>query len=218
MTRRRLLLLAMAASAAIGAADPRAPRRPPLDVDIAKYPSGATARVSGRAYEERRLPSAPDTPLAGASLTLLPRSETLLTRLAALKAGARDSTASYRGAIAAMRAAIDDLGHALRDSDGERLIVAGTVDPEGRFSFDVPPGEWVLLAWHAAFVDTPSAVTHRRERQMYRLEMPLEGYRAVKFWVRDVSAVAGGPGTIELTDRNVWFSGVEEVKRTGAGR
>lgn len=219
VTRRRLLRLAMGAAAVVsGAADPRAPRRPALDVDLARYPPGATASVTGRAYEERRRPSAADTPLVGASVTLLPRSETLLARLAALKAGARDSTASYRGAVAAMKTAMDDLGHVLRDADAARLIVTGTADATGRFSFDVPPGAWVLLGWHAAFIDTPSAAAPRRERQMYRLEAPLEGYRAVNLWLRDFSVGAGGREAFELTDRNVWFSGVEEVKRTGAGR
>lgn len=218
MTRRRFLMAMGAAAVLSGAADPRTPRRPVLDLDVTRYPGEATANVSGRAYAERRLPSAPDTPLVGASVVLLPRSDTLLARLAALKTGARNSTASYRVAIAAMRIAMDDLGSALRDADAGRLIVAGDVDATGRFAFDVPPGDWILLAWHGAFVDTPSGVTQRRERQMYRLETPLDGYRAVSVWMRDFSVAPRGREVFELTDRNAWFSGIEEVKRTGAGR
>jgi hypothetical protein len=210
-----------AAVGAAGAADPRARPRPALDVDVGKYGStDPRATVTGRAYEERRRPSASDTPIVGASVVLLPRSETLLARLAALKAGARDSTGAYRKAFAGMREAANDLEQALRDADAGRLVSTATTDPAGRFTLHVPPGDWVLLVWKAAFVDTPSSVPPRRERQMYRLEAPLEGYRAVDVWMREVSVRgAGARESYELTDRNVWFSGVEEVKkRVGAGR
>ena len=53
---------------------------------------------------------------------------------------------------------------------------------------------------------------------MYTLGQPLEGYRAVRIWLRELVVKPGAQDTIELTDRNVWFSGVDEVVRTDTGR
>lgn len=216
MTRRQLLAAIGAATLTAGA-DPARRRLPSLDVEPGRYREApATASVAGRAYQERPRPEAPDVPLAGASIVLLPRSDSLLGRLTALKTGARDSIASYRRAAPAMRETREDFERALHGADAGGLVRAASVDAAGRFQFDaVPAGEWLLLAWHALFVDTPSRGTTRRVDRPYTLDAALEGYRAVSVWLREISLRAGAREAVELTDRNVWFSGVEEVKRAG---
>jgi hypothetical protein len=44
------------------------------------------------------------------------------------------------------------------------------------------------------------------------------GYEAVQLWVRTVTVAPGGRESVELTDRNVWFSGVAENRVMDIGR
>jgi hypothetical protein len=190
-----------------------------FDVDPVRYRAAvATATVAVRAYAEPR-PNVPETPLTDTTLVLLPRSEALLARVAEIKAGARDSLAKYRGAVTAVRLAHEELAQALVDAAAEELVRRGAVDAAGAGSFDgVPAGDWILIAWRSEFVNAPSGKTSRRDRRMYSLGAPLEGYRAVSVWMRELRLTPERREAIELTDRNVWFSGIEEVARTGADR
>ena len=38
----------------------------------------------------------------------------------------------------------------------------------------------------------------------------LAGYYVVTYWLRELTVVGGGVEAVELTDRNVWFTGVAE--------
>jgi hypothetical protein len=46
----------------------------------------------------------------------------------------------------------------------------------------------------------------------------MKGFRDVSVWMREVTLEPGRRETIQLTDRNVWFSGIEEVSRTTPDR
>jgi hypothetical protein len=152
-------------------------------------------------------------------MLLLPRSERLLARLAGIKAAARDSLTRYRGAAAELRAAQEEFIKALSEAGVQTLIRRSTADAAGAGAFaDVPPGDWILLAWRSALVDKPSSSVGQREQRIFTVPSPLSGFREVSVWLREVKLERGGRETIELTDRNVWFSGVEEVARTGTGR
>jgi hypothetical protein len=206
------VVLALASVAAAG-----------VDAPIERYRDAAALHevgaVRGRAYHERRRPSLPDTPLSEIAITLLPRSETWLFRLNMIKRGARDSMDAFRGAAPSVRKAREDYEKALLEAGAGDLSQGATVDAEGRFTLEgVPAGPWVLLAYHQSYVSkTP------RERPIppgqYRapsLPLPfqppdrLAGYYTVTFWLRELTVVGGGAETVDLTDRNAWFTGVAE--------
>ena len=73
-------------------------------------------------------------------------------------------------------------------------------------------GAWILIGRHeTAMVKTGHGGT-RKDRETYRLGPALAGYRTVRIWIRDLSVDGGTVVSVALTDRNVWFSGVVEVK------
>lgn len=194
--------------------------QPAIDVDVERYRQAAgSATVVTRVYQEGRRSSAADAPLADTTLLLLPRSERLLARLGGIKAAARDSLSRYRGAVAELRRAQDEFIKAIGDAGGEALIRRGTTDAAGAGALtDVPPGDWILLAWRAEMVDKPSSHAGQREQRVFSEPRPMSGYREIRVWMREVTVERGGREAIELTDRNVWFSGIEEIARTGTGR
>lgn len=194
-----------------------------LDVDITPYRQAAQARevgiVGGRVYEESRKPGGPVRPLAGVTVTLVPRSAGLLTSLERFKEDSRGSSKAFTAAAPAMRQA--------QETYERELLVAGVPDlapriavtPEGAFRFaDVPSGAWLLLAWHSAPVDVSAAKARGRERQTYQLSGRTTGFQAVTIWLRELTVARGETVSVELTDRNEWFHGVIEEKALGTGR
>jgi hypothetical protein len=175
--------------------------------------------VQGRAFQERRRPSLPDTPLSAVAISLLPRSEAWLFRLNAIKRGARDSLDAYRSAAPSVRQAREAYEKALLEVGAGDLPQGAVSDGEGRFTLEgVPAGAWVLLASRATYVSrTP------RERPVapgqYRPPTPplpfltpekLAGYHVVTYWLKELTVVGGTVEPVELTDRNAWFTGVTE--------
>lgn len=194
--------------------------QPALDVDLERYrqASGA-ASVAMRSYQEGRRSSASDAPIADTTVLLLPRSERLLARLTGIKAAARDSLSRYRSAVPELRRAQDEFIEALTEAGAETLIRRGSTDAAGAGAFpDVPPGDWILLAWWAEMVDKPSSHAGQREQKIFTPPRAVSGYREISVWMRELKLERNGKEAIELTDRNVWFSGIEEVARTGTGR
>ncbi|MBI1736322.1 MAG: hypothetical protein HYR51_14210, partial [Candidatus Rokubacteria bacterium] len=144
------------------------------------------------------------------------RSIALLGRLDGLKAAARDSTASHRDAAPAMRRVLDELERALREAGAAALVHTAPVDAGGRVVFAaIPAGDWVLVAWRSVRVDSRGSA-RPRDRRGPRAAVGA-GYRAVSVWVREITLGAGAQEAVELSDRNIWFSGADEM-RTGAGR
>jgi hypothetical protein len=194
-----------------------------LDVDVRGYQQAAAGgrlgTIAGRAWEERRRPDGRDVPLAGTSVVVFPPSPALLERLEGLKRHARDSATTYRLAATEIRKARERHEQLLWQAGAADLVRATAVDAEGRFTFDaVPEGPWMLVAWRATVIDTPSAPVSRRDRSTFVLRPRVHGYQAVSVWMRRFEVRAGGAIAVDLTDRNAWFSGVVEETTADAGR
>ena len=56
-----------------------------------------------------------------------------------------------------------------------------------------------------------------RDRERFRLPPRMVGYYAERAWLREIETTPGSPTTVELNDRNVWFSGVVEDRVLDAG-
>lgn len=194
-----------------------------LDVALDGYQqsqaTGTLGGVTGRVYTERRRVDGPDQPLAGVGVVLLPRSPAFLARLAEIKARARDGMASYRGSVATIRRAREDYERTLWQAGAADLVRGAVAGPDGRFRLEqVPAGDWVLVATQSTFVDRQAGTPSPKERQTYTRPPRLTGFQAVTVWLRELTIVGGRTETVELTDRNGWFSGVEEERGLDAGR
>jgi hypothetical protein len=195
-----------------------------VDAPIERYRDAAARRdfgeIHGHAYQERRRPSGGDLPLAGVSVSLLPRSETWLLRLNAIKRGARDSMDTYREAAPAVRQAREAYEKALLEAGAGDLPLGATVDGDGRFALaGIPAGPWVLLAVRSTYVskapqERPIAPGTPPRQPVLPLPFlvpdKLAGYHVVTYWLRELTIAGGGVEPVELTDRNVWFTGVAE--------
>ena len=195
-----------------------------VDAPIERYRDAAAQHelggVRGRAFQERRKPTGPDTPLTGTAVALLPRSEAWLLRLNAIKRGARDSLDVYRDAAPAVRRAREAYEKTLLQAGAGDLPQGATVDADGRFTLDgVPAGPWVLLAFRSAtYVSktpqersvAPGAWRQPAPPLPFILPEKLAGYYVVTYWLRELNVVGGVTEPVELTDRNVWFTGVAE--------
>lgn len=193
-----------------------------LDVDLKAYDDarrrGETATIAGRVYAERRRPNAPEVPLARAVVVALPRSEALLRRLDELRAHARDSATAYRDAATQMRVAREAYEREVWQAGAADLVRSTVVDADGRFELaDLPAGRWMVWGTHSEFVESRSPKGQPRERERFRLPPRLIGYYTERAWLREVETAPGAPATVELTDRNVWFSGVVEDRVLDAG-
>jgi hypothetical protein len=195
-----------------------------VDVDLTHYTAadraGAAAPVTGRAFAERRKPDAPDTPLAGASVVAVPRSEALLRRLEQLREGARDSASAYRDAALLMQRARETYERELWDAGAPQLVRNAVVDSSGRFDLGrLPEGRWIVLAvWdQTVHSRTPPKTERKERRELYTPAQRLTGYRSRLVWLREIAVSGAEPAGLELTDRNVWFSGVVEERTQDAG-
>jgi hypothetical protein len=208
-----LTLLALLTAPALGA----------VDVDVKPYMeaerAGAAAPVRGRIYAERRKPSGPDRPLVGAVVVALPRSDALMARLQELRSGARDSSPAYRDAADLMQKAREAYEKQLWEAGGADLVRSATVDDEGRFDLGkLPEGRWILLARWDEFISAKTAKAPRKDRDMYLNKPRLVGFKSRLVWVREVAVTSAPTADIELTDRNVWFTGVVEDRVLDAGQ
>ncbi len=195
-----------------------------LDVPLDRYRRaeslGEVGAVHGRAFEERRKPSAAELPLAGTAVSLLPHSEMWLSRLEAVKRGARDSIGAYREAATAVRRSRDAYEKSLLEAGAGDLSQGATVDGEGGFTLEnVPAGPWILFASRSTYISrapivrAPAPATPPRPPVAPSPFLPIEklaGYSVVTYWVRALTVAPGVSEPVELTDRNVWLTGVIE--------
>jgi len=195
-----------------------------VDAPIERYRDSAALRelggVRGRAFQERRRPSLPDMPLTAVAVSLLPRSETWLVRLNAIKRGARDSVDTFRDSAPSVRRAREAYEKALLEAGAGDLPQGATVDGEGRFTLDgVPAGPWLLLASRSFSYVSKTPLERPIPPGQFRQPAPplpflppdkLAGYFVVTYWLRELTVVGGGVEAVELTDRNVWLTGVAE--------
>ena len=192
-----------------------------IDVPLERYRKamslGEVGTVRGRAFAERRKPSASDLPLAGTVVALLPRSDAWLVRLQAIKRGARDSIETYRDAAIAVRRSREAYEKSLWEAGAGDLPQTTVVDTEGVFTLDnVPAGAWILLASRSTYVNKTPPPRPATSPPPVRPPSPflapdkLAGYHVVTYWFREITVVPGATEAFELTDRNAWLTGVQE--------
>jgi len=217
--RRRVLLSALIALAL-------APLAWATDAPLDEYRRaegrGDVVAVRGRAFEERRRPSAADLPLDGTAVSILPHSETWLLRLEGIKRGARDSMTAYREAATAVRRSREAYEKTLLEAGAGDLSQSVTVDKEGAFAFDnVPAGRWIVFASRSTYISktpqqrTPAPGAPGRGPLPQNPFLPFErlaGYHVLTYWVRALNVSPGTGDPVELTDRNIWFTGVIESR------
>jgi hypothetical protein len=200
-----------------------APPAGALDVPVGPYlrslAAGEVGIVEGRVYQYRPQPHAPDVPLAAASVVLVPWSDALTRTLEDVKRHSRDSPVGYREAVSRMRRAKEGYERELSQAGGGDLVRPLLVGSDGAFrAVDVPAGDWLVIASHADFMTASGARTTSKERDQFRASSRVTGYEAVRLWMRTVTVAPGGRQSVELTDRNVWFSGVAENRVMDTGR
>jgi hypothetical protein len=173
--------------------------------------------VSGTALATGPRAASPPVPLTALEVLLVPRSDAVLASLERIKHQSRDSMTGYRTAIPEMRQILETFVRDLKGSGDLLVIPRATVDDNGRFAIsDVPAGRWILLGRRSAYVDRAFKDT-RKETGTYQTQRRLVGYDRVTVWLQEVTVEPGVDPAVELTDRNVWFEGVEE-KTAARGR
>ena len=194
-----------------------------LDVGLDAYRdarrAGAIGAVAGRVVAEPRTLRAPGLPFTGATVALLPRSDTLLARLEQLKESSRESAGSFAGAVPAMRRARDAYERELWELGAPDLVTTAAVEADGAFRLgDVPAGAWIAIAWHSTTTEISGPKVQSRERGKYRTQPRMSGFQSVTIWIRTVTVAGGETVTLDLSDRNAWFRGVIEERMPDAGR
>jgi hypothetical protein len=181
--------------------------------------SGAIGGLTGRIYEESKRPKAPDQPLTGAAVTVLPKSADIIRKLEDIKRTARNSADDYRAAgpsIMALRRAYEK---EIWDSGAVDLVKSTTADADGHFTVtDLPAGDWLLIATHSVKIDKHATVGPPKQRGVYAPKTILTGYQRVTVWLREVTIENGRSENVDLTDRGAWFSVVVEERAPDASR
>ena len=183
--------------------------------------AGAVGSVTGRVYEERRKPDGPDQPLAGAAVTLLPRSAQFLEKLEAVKRTSRNSMNDYRAAASAIQTLKAAYEKELWESGAVDLVMGTVVAPDGRFSVEnLPAGDWLLFVTTSAATDTKvvEPKSSKKDRGVYVPGTHLTGYQRLTIWLREVTVSGGRAENVELIGRGAWFSGVVEERAPNAVR
>ena len=170
--------------------------------------------VTGTALVSGPRAASPPVPLAALEVLLLPRSEPILANLERIKRQSRDSMTGYRTAIPEIREVLETFVRDLKGSGDFLVVPRATVDETGHFAIeDVPAGRWILLGRRSVYVDRASKDT-RKETGTYQTQRRLVGYERVTVWLQEVTVESGVGASVDLTDRNVWFEGVEEKTAT----
>lgn len=183
--------------------------------------AGAVGSVTGRVYEERRKPDGPDQPLAGAAVTLLPRSAQFLEKLEAVKRTSRNSMNDYRAAAPAIQTLKAAYEKELWESGAVDLVMGTVVAPDGRFSVEnLPAGDWLLFVTTSAATDTKvvEPKSSSKDRGVYVPGTHLTGYQRLTIWLREITVSGGRAENVELIGRGAWFSGVVEERAPNAVR
>jgi len=183
--------------------------------------AGAVGSVTGRVYEERRKPDGPDQPLAGAAVTLLPRSAQFLEKLEAVKRTSRNSMNDYRAAVPAIQTLKAAYEKDLWESGAVDLVMGTVVAPDGRFSVEnLPAGDWLLFVTTSAATDTKvvEPKSSKKDRGIYVPGTHLTGYQRLTIWLREITVSGGRAENVELIGRGAWFSGVVEERAPNAVR
>lgn len=215
MSRPATVAITVLCLSALSVAVARGTEGPRLDPYRAAVSRGETGVVDVRAYTERRKPAGPDVPTKDVVVALVPSFEALIAEIELVKSRSRDSLDAYRTAALRIRRILEAYAKSLTEAGGADLVRSNRSRADGWLSFrDVAAGQWLLLSGH----ETRAAVTPRKrkstDREKFAPTPGLVGYRLASFWVIPVTVSSGIVTTVELTDRNVWFTGViEETER-----
>jgi hypothetical protein len=168
--------------------------------------------VVGHAVHDPRHPSAPDLPNQGVSVMLLPYSIEFESQLDQIRDSLRDSLKHYMGAMADVGAVRQAYEQRLLWAGGGELIRGEVSDARGLVRLDeVPIGEWVLLAWQEEGHPGKALRLGTKETKGFR-DIPVSaGYSVVTYWHMRVQVRGAGESTaVNLSDRNVWMTGIRE--------
>jgi hypothetical protein len=222
----RPLLLAGALLAFAGAhAVAEVPRPAVLEELRQKIFRGATGTIEGRVYLERARPDAPDRPLVGLGVLLVPRSEELLGHLEDLKRAARETERGFRDAAPGVHDAVEEYETELWRAGYPDAAPRTATDATGAFRIDVPSGAWLLVIERRVFVTVhntrpegpptalaldPLARYSTSQFQHFTPMARMSGFDAVSVWMRELDVEPRQTVALELHDRGVWLSGVVE--------
>jgi hypothetical protein len=185
------------------------------DIAVERYREasrdGATGDLVGRVYEERRKPDAPDRPLTGTIVTLVPHSTTFRSRLETVKRASRESMDGFRQAAPNIRLAREAYETTLWEQGAGDLVLSAAVGTDGTFRLAaVPAGHWLLFAWRAEFVERAGLGQTAEEQRIFTKSPKLRGFHRVAVWLRDIDVTVKATDAVELTDRGAWFNGIAE--------
>lgn len=175
--------------------------------------------VAGRVYGEARRTGQAEQPLTGTRVTLVPDSTDLRGDLARARERARASPMAHAGSGGDVRGILDRFVRTLYAAGAGDLVRRTEVDDEGAFRFEqVPAGAWLLLASRTVSVERRTTSASRKERETFVLKPGFVGYDALSLWLRDLTVVAGETAVLELSDRGIWMTGIDERRGGAAGR
>lgn len=222
---RRLVLAATLVLIGSASVPAQVPRTPVLEELRQRILRGATGTVEGRLYVERPKPDAPDQPLAGIGVLLVPQADDLLAQLEDLKRASRDSVRGFRAAAPGVRDLVDEYETELWRAGYPDAAPRTVTDATGTFRLQVPAGAWLLVARRSVFVRLhstrpvappsalaldPLALYSTSQFQHFQPTARMTGFDAVSFWLRAVEVTQGETVALDLHDRGVWLSAVEE--------
>lgn len=192
---------------------------PPLDAYRHAQARGELGVVSGRVYAERARPTTADVPFPGVTVTLVPYSEDVVAAIEHVKTNARASMRSYQRAASTVREIREAYERALWKAGAGDLIRSEVTSAEGTFVIgDVPSGRWLVLARRETWQERSWRRPTVREREVFLPIPEVAGLRAISLWLVPVTVSPGSAMVLELSDRAVWFTGIEEEEKRGTVR
>jgi hypothetical protein len=174
----------------------------------AEQPPGA---VSARAFVESLRPTGAPTPRPDVSVVLLPFSPELEAELDAIKAGLRDSVDSYTRAVARVETARVEYERALVVAGGGALVRSEITDAQGSVRLgDLPPGDWLLLAWREGGHLTKRFKLRDQDAKRYPGVPTNVTYSTVTYWRSRIAVLPAQTVEVTMSDRNAWMSAARE--------
>lgn len=164
-----------------------------------------------RAYVEPLRPTAAPAPQPDVSLVLLPYSARLEAELDAAKASLRDSVDGITRAVVRVESARVEYERALVAAGGGTLVRSGLTDGQGTVRLgEVPPGDWLLLAWREDGHMTRRFKLRDQDAKRYPHIPRTVTFSTVTYWRFRVVVRPAGIAKVELSDRNVWMTAARE--------
>ena len=192
---------------------------PPLDSYRHAEARRELGVVSGRVYAERARPTTGDVPFPGVTVTLVPYSEDVVAAVEDVKTNARGSMRSYQRAASVVREIREAYERALSKAGAGDLVRSEVTSADGTFVIaNVPSGRWLVLARRETWQERSWRRPTVREREVFLPIPEVAGLRAISLWLVPVTVSPGSAVVLELSDRAVWFTGIEEEERRGTVR